>query len=66
MVQHWTYVHELNGALTELVKILTTKYRVLKQLLNPLASPYIYEKEIEKGHKMDEMTNSIAKPSRKK
>ena len=66
MVQHWTYVHELNGALTELVKILTTEYRAWKRLLNPIASPYIYEKEIEKGHKMDETANSTAKPSRRK
>ena len=59
MVQHWTYVHELNGALTELVKILTTEYRILKRPLNPLASPYIYEKEIERSHKMDTTTNIV-------
>ena len=64
MVQHWTYVHELNGALTELVKILTTEYRILKRPLNPLASPYIYEKEIERSHKMDTTIN-IVEPSRK-
>ena len=66
MVQHWIYVHELNGTLTELVKFLTTEYRVLKQPLNPLASPYVYENEIKKDHKMDDSTNGIDKPSQKK
>ena len=37
MVQHWTYVHELNGYLMELVRSLSIGYRAAIFPLNPLA-----------------------------
>ena len=36
MVQHWSYVNELNECLMELVKFLDMQFRVAEQLLNPL------------------------------
>ena len=44
MVQHWSYVHELNGYLMDVVCILTERYRAVKQPLNPLAPEYIHQK----------------------
>ena len=41
MVQHWTCVHELNGALTDLVKFLAIGYKANKRPLNPLATPWV-------------------------
>ena len=43
MVQHWTYVHELNGTLTDLVKFLAIGYKAAIRLLNQLAKPSVYK-----------------------
>ena len=51
----------------ELVNILAIEYRVLKQLLDPLASLYMHNKnEIEKDYKMNKSRNLIEKLSLKK
>ena len=42
MIQHWSYVYELNGYLMELVRSLSIGYRVAMRPLNPLAQSYEY------------------------
>jgi len=44
MVQHWSYVHDLNGYLMDIVRFLTRGYRTTTQPLNPLAPEYIYQR----------------------
>ena len=44
MVQHWTHVHELNGYLMELVRVLSIGHRTANRPLNPLASEYMDQK----------------------
>ena len=43
MIQHWTYVHELNETLKDLVKFLAVGYAVVNRPLNPKVIPYIYK-----------------------
>ena len=45
MVQHWSYVHELNGYLMDVVRFLTRGHRDETQPLNPLAPEYVYQKK---------------------
>ena len=41
IMQHWTYVHELNDYLIELVRSLSIGYRVDNFPLNPLAPEHV-------------------------
>ena len=43
MIQHWTYVHELNETLKDLVKFLAVGYTAANRPLNPTATPHIYK-----------------------
>ena len=45
MVQHWSYVYELNGYLMDVVRFLTRGHRDATQPLNPLAPEYVYQKK---------------------
>ena len=44
MVQHWSYVHELNGYLMDVVRFLSHRYSTVKRPLNPLAPEYKEQK----------------------
>ena len=44
MVEHWSYVHELNGYLMDVVRFLSTGYKTGKQPLNPLAPEFMHQK----------------------
>ena len=44
MVQHWSYAHELNSYLIEVVQFLSHGCSAEKRPLNPLAPEYIYTK----------------------
>ena len=45
MIQHWTYVHELNGYLMEIVRTLSIGYRAAMWPLNPLAQACMHPSE---------------------
>ena len=53
MIQHWSYVHELNGYLIELVRLLSIEYRVAMRPLNPLAQSYEYQLDTPTDNKQD-------------
>ena len=40
IVQHWTYVHELNGALVDVCKFLVSDFKVKQWPLNPMAPTF--------------------------
>lgn len=52
MMQHWTYVYELNGYLMELVRYSSIGYRVANFPLNPLAPEHVPQsmKNNQEGH----------------
>ena len=57
MIQHWIYVHELNGTLVDLIKFLAPGYRAAQQQLNPMAMLYKYKQTTENRNKSTEQNN---------
>ena len=53
MIQHWSYVYELNGYLMELVCSLSIGYRVDIRPLNPLDQSYAHQQDIPTDNKQD-------------
>ena len=58
MVEHWSYVHELNGYLMDVVRFLSTGYKTGKQPLNPLAPEYIHQNNKNAGEEVKDVTDN--------
>ena len=56
MIQHKTCNHDSNGTLTELVKFLAIEYKIMKQLLNLLASLFEYN-QMKTKNKLGDLVN---------
>ena len=64
MIQHWTYVHELNETLKDLVKFLAVGHTAANRPLNPKVAPCVYKRsEVRNVSKTNNDNNKRSMPS---